>query len=194
MYIREDSITLGDVLLRRWEIGGIPTSEGLNLLIETALPASKFSSSIQWARDKELNGWRNDLKVGDMIDFEVIAAVNKSEWMEAIVSSVSREYDGELSAIVRLLGGTLEEKVRCSSSRIQPLYSRSMNWRGSLQVGDLVDVRITRGNWQTGVIATIKGHEATVHLFGDGVHVERQLSLYSEDIIVQRTVRQLTTS
>lgn len=188
MYIRDNRVTLGGMLYLRNKLNGTPLSEGLDLLVETALPASRYSNSVQWARDKELNAWRNELKVDDIVDFLMInAAANVSEWVEGMVVRANREYDGEISVTVRQLGGTKEETVRCSSPRIQPLYSQTEDWRKSLKIGDSVDVRITQGNWQTGVIAAISGLEVTVHLSGDGVQAERRLSLYSEDIVLTRS-------
>ena len=169
----------------------------LVLSLETALPISQYSSipSIRWASDDSLNKWRKDLKVNDVVDVEVSVenSVSETEWREAVVLGSARLYDGEYSVDLRPLGALSTKEniqLRNSSPLIQPLYTRSRNWRRDIAVGHQLEVRITKDLWQRGDVVHIdhEMEEITLSVQSGSLLIQRKCPLYHEDLRLPRTM------
>jgi hypothetical protein len=193
MFIRDSSRSIEALLEIRKRVGHIPYDECVSMLVETALCSSKYSTGNRWARDTDLEAWRNELRENDIVDVFVAGDDNiypEDHWREGRVLKVSREYDGERSVELRVLGlsgvgETFVTKLRCSSDKIQPLYTKSVDWRSQLVVGSTVEVRITQNNWHHAVIEYIDSLTALATVCIEAVDksaYSRNIHLYSEDI------------
>lgn len=179
MYVRNLDQSVAAALDSRLSIGGIPRSDVLEVLVEVALPASQYSKQLSWALDPALNGWREELRENDVLD----ARQASGEWAEAVVRRVAREFDGERSVSLVFMGEDDDEfKLRCSSPDIQPLYSKSRNWRAALSAGDAVEVRITRNHWQQCFVRAVDLELSVLHVAFHGAAVSRCVGIFSNDI------------
>jgi hypothetical protein len=184
MLVRDMESQVGDALRRRFALGSIPLSECLTLMFELALPNTQYSTGLRWSTDVGLNAWRTELKENDVIDCLIGDAKDDEslKWYEAIVVRVTREYDGENAVVVRVMGENDEVKFRCSSPRIEPLYTKSWDWRPLLRAGDAVQLRITLKQWHLATIAKIEDGIALVRMETNEMFLWRKVHIYSEGI------------
>jgi hypothetical protein len=121
-------------------------------LIAEYCEASYYSTFDGSPRSALLNKWKLDLKPGDTVD----CCDNTNHWNEAVITSISA--DGSLSVHFKGWGTSFDEVITKSQAvyRIQPLNTRTRNWRDTLEEDDYVEINVARpgepAHWAKGQI------------------------------------------
>lgn len=172
----ESECTLGEIHEALEVVGGAPLM--VDLLLE-----GQYGNKEKWRAGKFFSEiaqlvWRQELKPGDRLD-----ALNKdtNTWQEASVDKINRN-----KIRVRYLGhqNMFSSMFPLDSDAIAPSYSRVVDWRRLLRVGDFVqiglDVKYSKKvRWCEGKIVEIsfggdgvvkfeEGQDTRIHLLVDG--------------------------
>jgi hypothetical protein len=128
-------------LLRRTKGVQILDLLGRNDHIELIMETTKnvIQSDADWGRDCFLQVWKEDLRTGDVVD-----AMDKlSNWFEAIVMGVAG--NGDITVHFKGWSSEFDEVIRHAQRdrRIQPLYTRTIDWRSGLEEDDKVEIKIS---------------------------------------------------
>lgn len=203
-YIREGNSE--DV--RVTQIFDTPMSEDINIFILVEINRAPASTSmvgtnlgkspplVIWPRDKMLNAWRNQLKVGDLVN----AKDTDKKWFEAVIKKING--NGEVD--VHFLGWgsrwDMTVPVKDLQAVIMPLYSQTRNWRVELAVDTLVEVKSTSGSgynlvepnpkWLSGTVTEVDAVQdrilveyiAIPKLYGTGSLEKKWFDIYTEDV------------
>ena len=164
-------------------------STSIDLLIETKQGTN--TDFERWHRDSIIQSWRELLKDGDLIDMESKLLKEKLDisrypsWIEGYVESIGNEIQ------IRAVGTDVDKSVYLNrrSPSIQPLYSKSDNWRRNLKIGSGVDVRISKSMWVVGKIVNISGEDKIrgkevlhISVGSDDSTAIKMVKRYSEEI------------
>lgn len=109
-------------------------------------------SSTSWPWCKDANAWRNDIRIGDLIDAEF----SDNTWREAAVVSVDSSSIG-----VHFVGFDKDECI--AREKICPLFAHSKNWREELSEESPVDVKYN-GRWVEGIVVEVDAARQTVQV------------------------------
>jgi hypothetical protein len=116
-----------------------------------------------------LEKWKQDLRPGDLVD----AQDRRGTWAESSVVSV--EEDKSVVIHFRGWGSRFDEKIPAAdvAAKIQPLYSRTKNWRDALCEDDNVEVNVATGDaepqWVTGVVQELDAAGGRVNVKCDAL-------------------------
>ena len=93
-----------------------------------------------WPRAVQVQAWKSMLKPGDVVDAQDL----RGTWFESVIRSVNIA-DGSLLVHFKGWEDRFDETfpVNKINSKIEPLYSKTLNWRSRLEEDSLVDVKIT---------------------------------------------------
>jgi hypothetical protein len=91
-------------------------------------------------RNNYVQAWKKDLRVGDVVD----CSDRHLKWCEAIIKDVNPD-TGNITVHFRGWSDTFDEIVLKDDieSKIQPLFSKSKNWRNKIEEDDFIDVNIS---------------------------------------------------
>jgi hypothetical protein len=96
----------------------------------------------EWPLQRQLGVWRSKLVVGDLVDGLCVA---ERAWFESVVRHVELNESGGRTITLYFRGlGTTEQVVLPEfAAYIQPLYTKTDNWREKIDEDDSVELKIT---------------------------------------------------
>ena len=165
----------------------------IDLLVETK--QGKNTDFERWPRDIMIQAWREDLATGDIVDVESKAFGGKMDvskypsWIEGYVESVGNEVQ------IRAIGTYADKSIYMTarSSSIQPLYSMSENWRKNINIGNEIDIRISKSLWVVGTVVNISScgedekededEDLHISVGGNNGNAIKLVKRYSEEIV-----------
>ena len=166
-----------------WSGTSLPTGQGkqnnaIDILVERKIGR-------KWQREESLSKWRNLLLEGDVVDMQMPST---GEWREAKIRQIdvmtSSRHDPLIYAHFLGMPSTSDFSLLGSSPAMQPLYTRSVNWRAGLTIGSTVDVRIAGDNWVKGTVVEVdeENEELVVEIKPAKETLRKRVSWLGEDI------------
>mmetsp|Transcript_30230 Transcript_30230/g.39855 ORF Transcript_30230/g.39855 Transcript_30230/m.39855 type:complete len:367 (-) Transcript_30230:210-1310(-) len=135
-------------------------------------------------RETNYDDWQQALQIGDEVD----ARLEGCDWFESIVLNKA---NGKVRVHFKGWSSQWDQTLSLEPDKVQPAYSRTKDWRNTLRVGDLVELKTSaddEGDWIEAEVKSVReGCEKMVFTKAIFTNYSQWLDSQSESICLMGT-------